>query len=76
MLQQFVDFGLGERRVGAEVQIDAPLAVEGDHRLQHQAPILGTVDVACAQEAAFQVAILIEHEERVVTDAAEVAVPG
>jgi hypothetical protein len=31
-------------------------------------PILGTVDVPCSQEAALQIAILIEHEQRVVTD--------
>ena len=76
MLQQLVDFGLGERRIGAEVQIDAPLAVAGDHRLQRQAPVLGTVDVARSQETALQVAILIEHEQRVVTRAAEVAIIG
>ena len=75
-LQQLVDLGLGERRIGAEVQIDAPLAVAGDHRLQHQAPVLGTVDVAGPQETALQIAELVEHEQRVVAGAAEVAVPG
>ena len=74
-LQQLVDLGLGERRIGAEVEIDAPLAVAGDHRLQHQAPVLGTVGIAGPQEAALQVAELVEQEQRVVAGAAEVAVP-
>ena len=75
-LQQLVDLWLGERRIGAEVEIDAPLAVAGDHRLQHQAPVLGAMDVARSQETALQVAVLIEHEQRVIARAAEVAVPG
>jgi hypothetical protein len=33
-LQQSVYLGLGERRVGAKIQIDAAFAVAGDHRLQ------------------------------------------
>ena len=69
------DLGLGERRIGAEVEIDAPLAVAGDHRLQHQAPVLGAMDVAGPEPAALQIAELVEHEQRVVTGAAEVTVP-
>jgi hypothetical protein len=34
-LKKLVDLGLGERRIGAEVQIDIPFAVAADHRLQH-----------------------------------------
>ena len=75
-LQQLVQLGLGERRVAAEVEIEAALAVAGDHRLQHRAPVLGAVDVAGPQDAALQVAELVEHEQRVVAGAAEVAVPG
>jgi hypothetical protein len=45
-LQQLVDLWLGERRISAEVQIDTPSAVAGDHRLQHQAPVLGAMDIA------------------------------
>jgi hypothetical protein len=32
-LQPLIDLRLGERGIGAEVQIEAPLAVAGDHRL-------------------------------------------
>ena len=70
-----VQFRLGEGRIGAEVEIDAALAVAGDHRLQHQAPVLGAVDVAGPEPAALQIAVLIEHEQRVVAGAAEVNVP-
>jgi hypothetical protein len=44
-LQPLVDLRLGERRVGAEVQIDTPLTVAADHRLQHQVPVLGAMNV-------------------------------
>jgi hypothetical protein len=43
-LQKLVDLPLGEGRIGAEVEVDAPLAVAGDHRLQHQVPVLSAVN--------------------------------
>ena len=75
-LEQLVELGLGERRVAAEVEGEAPPAVAGDHRHQHGAPLVGAVDVAGPQQAALEVAELVEDEQRVVTGAAEVAVPG
>ena len=75
-LQQLVDLRLGERRVGAEVQIDAALAVAGHNRLQDQAPVLGAVHVARPEPAALQVAELVEHEQRMVAGTAEVAIVG
>jgi hypothetical protein len=74
-LQHIVDLGLRERRVGTEVEVDAPLAVAGDHRLQDQAPVLCAVGVAGPQEATLQVAELVEQEQRMVTGAAEMTVP-
>jgi hypothetical protein len=74
--RKLVDLGLGERRIGAKVKIDAPFAVASGHRFQRQAPVLGTVDVARAQEATLQVAELIEHEQWVITGAAKVAIIG
>src|SRR4051794_18819764 len=72
--QEFVDLRRGKTRIGAEV---APLhrgSVAGDDRLQHLTPALGGVNVAGPQGTAFQVTELVEHEERVVAGAAEVAV--
>ena len=74
--QQLVQLGLGERRVAAEPERQAALTVAGDHRLQHRAPAFGAVSVAGPQDAALQVAELVEDEQRVVTGTAEVAVPG
>src|SRR3954454_22814331 len=74
--QEFVDLRRGKTRVGSEV---APLhrgPVTGDDRLQHLTPALGGVDVARTQGAAFQVAELIENEQRVIARAAEVPVVG
>ena len=75
-LQQLVQLGLGERRVAAEVEIEAALTVAGDHRLQHRPPAFRAVDVAGPQDTALQVAELVEDEQRMVTGTAEVAVPG
>jgi hypothetical protein len=74
--QGLVQLGLGEGRVAAEVQLDAARAVASEHRLQDRAPVVRAVDVARPQEAALQVAELVEQEQRVIAGAAEVAVPG
>src|SRR3954471_22907905 len=74
--QEFVDLRRGKTRIGSEI---APLhrgPVTGDDRLQHLTPALGGVDVAGPQSAAFQVAELVEHEQRVIAGAAEVPVVG
>ena len=74
--QELVDLGRGKRRIGPEV---APLhrgPVAGNHRLQHVAPALGGVDVAGPQGTSLQVTELVEHEQRVIAGAAEVAVVG
>ena len=63
-LQQLVDLRLGKGRIGTKREIDAALAVAGDHRLQHQAPILGAVNVPGPKDAALQVTELVEQEER------------
>ena len=55
---------------------EAPLTVAGDHRLQHRAPAFGAMSIARPQDAALQVAELVEDEQRVVTGTAEVPVPG
>ena len=54
----------------------AALTVAGDHRLQHRAPAFSAMNVAGPQDAALQVAELVEDEERMVAGAAEVPVPG
>src|SRR5882762_4410289 len=74
--EELVDLRVGEGRIAAEI---APLyraPVAGDYRLQHFAPAGGAVDVARPQSAPLQIAELVEHKERVVTGAAEMAVVG
>jgi hypothetical protein len=53
---------------------NAPVA--GHHRLQHCAPALGAVHIARPQGAALDIAELVEHEQRVITGAAEMPVVG
>src|SRR5262249_55030803 len=47
-----------------------------DDRPKHTLPAIGAVDVAGAQNAAFQVAELVEHEKRMVAGAFVMAVPN
>jgi hypothetical protein len=49
-------------------------SVTSDHWLQHRAPTIGTMDVARSQRTPFDIAELIEHEQRVVARAAEMPV--
>src|SRR3954467_14781893 len=75
-LQELIDLRRGKTRIGAEV---APLhrgPVAGDNGLQHLAPALGTVHVAGTKRTPLQVTELIEHEQWVITGAAEVPVVG
>jgi hypothetical protein len=44
-------------------------------RFEHTLPAVGAVDVAGAQNAAFQVAELVEYEQRMVADAFVMAIP-
>src|SRR6202035_3835768 len=45
-------------------------------RLQHRLPPVGAVNVARTQGAAFQIAKLVEHEQRMIAGAVVVAVPA
>src|SRR3954471_10260239 len=59
--QELIDLRRGKPCVSPEV---APLhhrPVSGDHRLQHLAPALGTMNIAWTQGTAFQVAELVEQ---------------
>src|SRR4051812_28885054 len=74
--QELIDLRRGKTRIGPEI---APLhrgPVPGDHRAQHLTPALGGVGVAGPQGTPLQVAELVEHEERMVAGAAEVAIVG
>ena len=50
-------------------------SVARDDRLEHAIPAVGAVHVAGAKRAALQIAELVEHKERMIAGAAEVAVP-
>jgi len=50
--------------------------IAGNDRLEDVFPAIGAVNVARMERASFQIPELIEHEERMVTRAAEVAVPN
>ena len=51
---------------------DAP--VTRDHRLQQRTPAVSTMDVTRSQHAPFDIAELVEHEQRMIAGAGEVAV--
>ncbi len=70
-----VDLGIGEAGVGAEIEARNLAAIAGHDRLQDALPSIGAVNIAGPQGAAFQIAILVEHEERMITGAFVVPVP-
>src|SRR4051812_43497266 len=51
-------------------------SIAGDHWLQHRTPTIRTMDVAGSQRTPFDIAELVEHEERVVAGATKVAIVG
>ena len=53
----------------------SPFLVARDDGLEHLLPVIGAVNVARPKRASFEIAELVEDEERMVTSAAEMAVP-
>lgn len=74
--QVVVQIGQGEGCIAPEEPTLAPVAIPRHDRLQHRAPVGGAVDVAGTQGGAFQVAKLVEDEQRMVAGATEMAVVG
>ena len=70
-----VDFGIGEARVGAKIDARHLPVIPRHDRLQHGFPAVGAVNVARTQGAAFQIAELVEHEQRMIAGAVVMAVP-
>ena len=75
-LQELVDLGVGKGGIGAEVVAEVALPVAGHDRFEHVLPAVRRVNVARTQRAAFQIAELVEHEQRMIAGAGEVAVVG
>ena len=75
-LKELGNLRSGEGCVGAEVPSQLPSPIPNHDRLQNRSPAIGTVDVAGPQGATLQIAELVEHEQRMVTGAAKMAVPG
>ena len=69
-----VDLGIGETRVGAEIDARDLALIARHDRLQHALPFIGAVNIAGAQGAALQIAELVEHEQRMIAGAFVMAV--
>src|SRR4051794_6206278 len=74
--EELINLGIREGCVTPEIQMLRDAPVTRDHRLQQRAPAVSTMDVARSQRAPFDIAELVEHEERVVAGAAKVAIIG
>src|SRR4051812_17493215 len=72
--KKLVDLGIGESGVASKIQMLHNASVTRDHRLQHRPPTIGTMDIARSQCTPFDIAELVEHEERMIAGAAEMPV--
>jgi hypothetical protein len=68
-LQELVDLWIREGGVGAEVASYLPGPVTCDRGLKHILPTVRRMDIARTQHTAFQIAKLVEDEQRVITGA-------
>jgi hypothetical protein len=75
-LQELVDLRVREGGIGAEVAAFELTSVAGHDRLNHLLPTVRRMNVAGTKRGAFQIAELIEHEQRMIAGASEVAVVG
>src|SRR4029077_11330153 len=74
-LQELVDFWHCKGRVRPEIDARDLALIARHDRLENTIPTIGAVHVAWTQRAAFQVAELVEHEERMITRAGVMTVP-
>ena len=74
-LQVLVDARHGEGGIGTEIDAQDLALIAYDDRLEHVLPAVGAVHVAGAQDAALQIAELIEHEQWMIAGALVMAVP-
>jgi hypothetical protein len=72
----FVNVGVGESRVASKINAREFALVADDDRLQHALPVVGAVDVAGTQRAPFQIAELVEQEQRMIAGALVMPVPA
>jgi len=73
--EALIDTRHGEGSIGPEIDSQDLALIAHDDRLEHALPAVGAVHVAGTQDAAFQVAELVEHEQRVVAGALVMTVP-
>ena len=64
------------RSLGAEVAAKMATPVARDNRLQRRSPVIGAMDVAPTQRGLFQITELVEHEQWMITGAAEATIVG
>ena len=75
-LQELVDLRVHEGGIGLEVKAHLKRLVSRHHESKNIMPTIGGVDVAGSKRTAFQIAELIEDEQRVMAGAAEVTIVG
>src|SRR5262245_64940692 len=63
--QVLVHVRQGEGCIPTQQSAESLAPIPRDHWVEHLAPAVGTVHVAGPQCAPFQVAVLVEHEQRV-----------
>src|ERR1039458_4479400 len=73
---QLLDLGVCERGVCAEVVAHLTVPITRDKGFQNLMPAIGGMNVAGSKGASFQIAELVEDEQRMVAGAPEVAVVG
>ena len=74
-LQKLVDLGHCKGRVRSKIDARDLASIALHDRIEHILPAVGAVDIAGTQSAAFEVAKLIEHEQRMIAGAGVMAVP-
>src|SRR3982074_1847373 len=70
-LQIFVHLGIGEAGVGTKINARDFTLIPRHDRLQYCLPSVGAVNIARAQGAAFQIAKVVEHEQRMIAGEAK-----
>src|SRR5437868_12298904 len=74
--EELVNLGIGEGSVAPKIETLHSAPVAGENRLQNRAPAIGAVHVPGPQGTVLDIAESVEHEQRVITGTAKMAVVG
>src|SRR5271169_6786966 len=76
LFQILIKVWIGKGGIASKVAVDLFATITGYNRIKNVPPVLGTMDITLPEHGTFDVSMLIEAEERMITGAGKMSVVG